>query len=118
MALPKKGSRNIVIEGVGYRWRVRKKPSYSQGIEEKGLLLAVEDATHAGSTLVVELPQTHPSSWITVEAVPVTPSDVERLVRLALRLGWRPTQPGTTFTVSTNELQRELGTPLYQAKEV
>jgi hypothetical protein len=34
MTLPRKGSRPITVDGVAYRWIVRRKPSYSQGIVE------------------------------------------------------------------------------------
>ncbi|MFI6297620.1 hypothetical protein ACIBEJ_38915 [Nonomuraea sp. NPDC050790] len=35
MAIPKKGSRLITVDGVRYRWRIRHKPSYGQGIGEE-----------------------------------------------------------------------------------
>ena len=31
MAIPKKGSRLITVDGTGFRWRVRRKPTYCQG---------------------------------------------------------------------------------------
>lgn len=31
VAIPKKGSRLISVDGTAYRWRIRHKPTYSQG---------------------------------------------------------------------------------------
>jgi len=97
MAIPKKGSRRIVVDGASYRWRVRGKPTYSQANTWAGLNLAVELEDVAGSILVVRLTQPHPSNWMNAEAPPVLPSEVERLIRLALVQGWNPRQHGDTF---------------------
>ena len=32
MALVRKGSRQIVVDGTAYRWRLRGRPTYSQGL--------------------------------------------------------------------------------------
>ena len=56
MALVKKGSRLITVDGVGYRWRVRGRPTYSQGIGQTGLTFAVERVDLKGSVLVVTMP--------------------------------------------------------------
>ncbi|MFJ8473641.1 hypothetical protein [Kitasatospora sp. NPDC094011] len=45
MALVKKRSRHIVVDGVTYRWRVHHKPTYAR---------ATEDATTPGTTPVVQ----------------------------------------------------------------
>ena len=97
MAILKKGSRLIVVEGTTYRWRVRHKPTYHQGLAWSNLVLAVEHASANGSKLVVELPQAHPSNWMGGPVVPVLPSNVEQCIRLALMAGWRPTGEGKTF---------------------
>jgi hypothetical protein len=100
MALTAKGSRRIVVDGITYRWRVRKKPTYSQVLVESRLLLAVEHATVSGTTLVVALPQSHPNSWLSNEVAAVLPSDVENYIRAALVAGWQPTKSGKTFRLS------------------
>ena len=97
MALPRKGSRTVVIDGVNYRWRVRHRPSFTQGIAENNLLLAVETAEEPGSKLVIVLPQAHPNNWMGGEAAAVLPSDVEHYIRAALKAGWKPKSPGGTF---------------------
>nr|WP_079034066.1 MULTISPECIES: hypothetical protein [unclassified Streptomyces] len=97
MALVRKGSRRIVIDGTAYRWRLRGRPTYSQGLGWSPCTFAVGHADTAGMTLVVTTDQPHPSNWLDHEARPVLPSAVAAAVRLALRAGWAPTEPGPPF---------------------
>ena len=95
MALVRKGSRRIVVDGTAYRWRLRGRPTYSQGLTWSPCTFAVEHADTPGMTLVVTTGQPHPSNWLTLEARPVLPSAVAAAVRLALRAGWTPTGQGS-----------------------
>ncbi|MFI8295069.1 hypothetical protein ACIGCZ_03870 [Streptomyces nigra] len=97
MALVRKGSRIIVVDGVAYRWRLRGRPTYFQGLAWSPCTFAVEHADTPGATLVVTTDQPHPSNWLDLEAEPVLPSPVAAAVRLALREGWTPTKPGSPF---------------------
>lgn len=97
MAIPNKGSRQIVVEGTIYRWRVRHKPTYSQANAWTNFVLAVEQAEARGSTLLVDLSQAHPGNWMGEPVVPVLPSDVELCIRKALTAGWRPSERGKSF---------------------
>ncbi|MEU1165044.1 hypothetical protein ABZ372_32755 [Streptomyces sp. NPDC005921] len=99
MALVRKGSRRIVVDGTTYRWRLRGRPTYSQGLAWSSCTYAVEHADTPGMTLVVTTDQPHPSNWIGRDAEPVRPSDVASAVRLALREGWNPTAPGSAFPI-------------------
>ncbi|MER6059841.1 hypothetical protein ABT167_01310 [Streptomyces sp. NPDC001792] len=74
MALPRKGARHIVVDGTTYRWRLRRRPTYAQSMAWTPGTFAVE---HADS--------------------PVRPGDVADAVRRALREGWNPTSPGSSF---------------------
>lgn len=62
VALTRKGSRLIVVEGDTYRWRIRHKLSYCQGNGWMPLMFAVEDATVPGTTLVIRTNQPHPGN--------------------------------------------------------
>ncbi|TMR88031.1 hypothetical protein EJK15_68485 [Nonomuraea basaltis] len=42
MAIPKKGSRHITVDGAVLRWRVRRKPTYCQGNGWGPMTFAVE----------------------------------------------------------------------------
>ena len=55
MALTVKGSRLITVNGAVYRWRIRRKPSYSQECLGGRLAFAVECAGAGGAVLAVEI---------------------------------------------------------------
>ncbi|MFF2061585.1 hypothetical protein ACFVWZ_07260 [Streptomyces sp. NPDC058200] len=97
MALVRKGSRRIAVDGTVYRWRLRGKPTYFQGLAWSPSTFAVELADTPGATLVVTTDQPHPSNWLGREAMPVLPSSVAQAIQLALREGWIPTAPGSPF---------------------
>lgn len=100
MSLVKKGSRLITVDGVTYRWRVRGKPTYVQGLCERPLAVAVEQVDCKARVLLVSMPQDHPSNWIGGSAVPVLPSAVAAIVRKALAEGWQATPSGTAFLMT------------------
>ena len=52
MALTRKGSRLITVDGVVYRWRTRGRPTYPQAPGELPLAVAVEQAGYKGSDRV------------------------------------------------------------------
>lgn len=97
MALVRRGSRRIVVDGTVYRWQLRGKPTYFRGLGWSPCTFAVEHADNPGATLVVTTDQPHPSNWIGREAKPVLPSGVAAAVRLALRKGCTPIAPGSAF---------------------
>ena len=99
MALVKKGSRRIVVDGVTYRWRVRHKPTYCQGNGWTPLTFAVENATTPGTTLVVQTDRPHPGNWFALPSQPVLPADVAQAIRTALARGWMPLASGSPFSL-------------------
>jgi hypothetical protein len=100
MALTKKGSRLITVDGVVYRWRVRGRPTYAQALCQRPITLAVERADCEGSVLLVSMAQSHPSNWLGGPAVPAIPSTVATVVRQALADGWRSSAPAAAFHVA------------------
>ncbi|WP_433020305.1 hypothetical protein [Kribbella sp. CA-294648] len=104
MALGRKGSREIVVDGLPYRWRLRRRPTYSQGLAWSPCTYAVERADQAGSVLVVTTNHAHPSNWVCAPHTAVLPSDVARTIRLALHHGWTPDTPGSPFPLDLSEL--------------
>ncbi|MEU1408431.1 hypothetical protein ABZ471_40095 [Streptomyces sp. NPDC005728] len=97
MALGRKGSRRIVVDGTAYRWRLRRRPTYLQALSWAPCTFAVEHADIPGATLVVTTNQPHPSNWFGREAKPVLPSSVAQAIQPALSEGWIPTAPGSPF---------------------
>ncbi|PGH48782.1 hypothetical protein CRI70_21275 [Streptomyces sp. Ru87] len=97
MAMPRKGSRLITVNGTSYRWMVRHKPTYSQATLQSLLTVAVEHTERPGSVLVLRMPQAHPSNWMNAPAVAVRPAAVAQGIRAAIRHGWQPDQRGRPF---------------------
>ncbi|MFI6450221.1 hypothetical protein ACIBF6_01580 [Streptosporangium amethystogenes] len=62
MAMPRRGSRLITVDGTGFRWRVRNKPTYCQGNDWSPLTFAAERAEKPGDVLVVSLPCARPDN--------------------------------------------------------
>jgi hypothetical protein len=100
VALVKKGSRTLEVDGVKYRWRLRGRPTYDQGLADSPTTFAVELFDEPGTTLVVKTNQPHMSNWMGVPRSPVLPVHVTRAVRTALEQGWQPANPGKPFMVN------------------
>lgn len=103
MALVKKGSRSITVDSVTYRWRVRGRATYDQGLGQRPLSYAVEHADTPGTTLVVTTNQPHPSNWLDIPANPVLPAHVADAIRAARAKGWVPEEPGSPFLLDQSE---------------
>ncbi|WP_067832796.1 hypothetical protein [Actinomadura kijaniata] len=100
MAIARKGTRWIDVDGTAYLWKVRHRPTYSQGIGESPLTFVVERVEEPGALLVVSLPCAHPANWVGLPSATVLPSTVAEGVRTALGRGWRPGRPGPAFRVT------------------
>ncbi|MFD9637304.1 hypothetical protein ACFWW0_29825 [Streptomyces violascens] len=103
MALGRKGSRRIVVDGVAYRWRLRRRPTYNQALCWTPCTYAVEHADCSGTTLVVTTGQPHSGNWIGRKGAPVLPSDVAEHIRAALTRGWTPDRPGSPFELNLSQ---------------
>lgn len=100
MSIPRKGSRRIFVASTAYRWAIRSRPTYSQGLGHGNLTFAVELEGGGRATLLVTMDASRPDNWIMAEASIVTPSVVERAIGLALQQGWRPSDAGSAFELS------------------
>jgi hypothetical protein len=103
MALVRKGSRRIIVDGVTYRWRVRRRPTYDQGLVWSPLTYAIEQAETSGTTLVITINQPHPSNWCEIAARPVLPAEVAATIRMAHAKGWTPDEPGSPFLLDLSQ---------------
>ncbi|MCR6486611.1 hypothetical protein M8542_27660 [Amycolatopsis sp. OK19-0408] len=92
MTLARKGSRLITVDGAGYRWSVRPKPTYSQGLGA-AMTFAVELAERPGATLVVDTGRPRPDNWLHRQTEPIRPAEVAEAVRAALARGFDFTAP-------------------------
>lgn len=102
MSLPRKGTRTLEVDGVRYRWLVRRKPTYGQAVGDSGLSVAVE-LEHPGATMVVKLDANRPDAWVNSSEVSVTPADVVEFIRVGLGYGWDPSADGPTFILRFTE---------------
>lgn len=100
MALVKKRSRLIMVDGVVYRWQVRRQPTYSQALGWSPLTFVVEHAEHPGRVLVVSTPVAHPGNWLNLPTVGVRPKTVASSVRAAIAAGWVATERGSPFLLA------------------
>ncbi len=98
MAIPKRGSRKIVVDGEEYRWLIRRKATYNQTDYGSGYLnVAVEHACSNGSVLVIYTDKPHPKDWATTSVEPVTPQNIKTWIKGALQIGWTPKEKGAQF---------------------
>lgn len=93
MALPRKGSRCISVEGVTYRWMVSPNDGF--------MVLIVELADHPGQQLGacfgyqdVLKPKKAGVSAIVGQLRSITPGVVRSLILTALSRGWQPSRRG------------------------
>ncbi|WP_063759711.1 hypothetical protein [Kitasatospora sp. NRRL B-11411] len=98
MALAKKGSRRIVVDGVEYRWRVSSK-HWCCDPDPRSLGYAVEHAGRPGTTLVVDTgrPAVFPPEMVPDQLV--LPAEVAAGIRAALADGWTPDADGPPFAL-------------------
>jgi hypothetical protein len=92
MTLPRKGSRTINVDGTVYRWKaspVRTEPPMVG-------LIVHEDTLPAKSMLDLAV-------WEAQSGSILVPSQVEALIRVALRKGWQPKSRGN-FRIGPDQL--------------
>ena len=103
MALARKGSRRIVVDGTAYRWRLRRRPTYDQALCYRPCTYAVQHADFPGTTLIVTTNQPHASNWFGAPSAAVLRKDVAAAINTALCQGWSPTRSGSTFHLDQSE---------------
>ena len=99
MTIPKTGSRQLVVDGVAYRWRVRSRPTYDQALAQSGLTVAIQFSDGAGRALHLRLPTARVDNWLHTPGYVVVPRDIERWIRFAISQGWTPTGSGPPLSV-------------------
>jgi hypothetical protein len=104
VAIPKKGSRPITVDGQEYRWFVRRKPTDCGGSGSTPLTVAVSSDVPRSSSLVATFATNRPDAWRFPGSTAVTPGDIAELIRLAIQRGWDPTKPGSAFKIDVRGL--------------
>ena len=103
MTLASKGSRRIVVDGLEFRWLVRRRPTYCQALGWSPLTFVSELLDGSGALLVVALPYAHPGNWLSLTSAPVRPATVAAGIRQALAAGWQPSRPGSAFALALDK---------------
>ncbi len=103
MAIPKKGSRLISVDGTSFRWRVRRKPTYCQGNSWGPMTFAVQLVDGSGRVLLVSLPCSRPDAWWGERTMAIRPALVTATIRTALGHGWDPRQAGNAFELELTD---------------
>ncbi|WP_093715120.1 hypothetical protein [Actinacidiphila alni] len=103
MARVEKGSRRIVVDGVTYRWRLRRRPTYDQLMGWTLCTYTVERADRPGALLTVRTDQPHMRNVISLPGKPVLPSDVAAAVQAAVMCGWTPETHGLLFHLDQSD---------------
>ena len=92
MSLPRKGSRSIEVDGLGYRWIVND-VDLGAGPE---LALYVECFEHPAGLMRA----------LVGSEYSITPSLVRHAIRQAVNRGWTPQEPGPLYELPSRSLDR------------
>jgi hypothetical protein len=111
VAVRKKGSRRIVVDGVTYQWRFPRRPTQSQEDGWPGVFVTATRADGLRASLLLAFPRRfHLSGPVGQDPPrPVLPSDVAAGIRAALAAGWVADTPGRQFVVRVAEQDAEPG---------
>ena len=108
VALSRRGSRRIEVDGVAYRWRLRTRPTDGQRLGHTPLIVAIAAEVGPGPALIVRHFHAHPGNTIGRRAEAVTPREVVAMIREGIREGWQPSRPGRAVEL---ELRRRVALP-------
>lgn len=91
MAMPKKGSRKIVVDNVTYRWKFG------------GAWILIEAVRDSGPTRILDVDTSvrDRDYWLTGEEQKtiILPGAVEQYIRIGLDKGWNPHQAGPPLSI-------------------
>ncbi|OJJ19612.1 hypothetical protein BKI52_22665 [marine bacterium AO1-C] len=98
MAISKKRTREIVINGEVFLWKIRKKPTYCQEMGWTNMLIAVQHLDYEqGRSLIINLPYARPGNIDGHETIQVTPALVRSYIQDAIACGWAYNEPGVPY---------------------
>ena len=102
MAIARKNSRRIVVDNVIYRWTVRRRPTYNQGLAAP-ISFVVELLDEPAGRLLVSFPAARPDNWLGAASAVVTPALVARQIADARAAGWEPARRGPVFQINLSD---------------
>lgn len=100
MALPRKKSRSISVDGQNYRWLLSVN---TNAPFHRTLTIAVELAHSPGTKLIVS-PIGVDVSYVDYNRdEPITPKVIEKFIRDAIEAGWAPADSSGTFVLGDRD---------------
>src|SRR5262245_780532 len=102
MAISKKYSRRIVVDGAAYRWRIAPRPTPGEFDYAGQMIASVQHAESPGQVLFVAC-GLRDGNILGVPGARVTPQGIADAIRAALAAGWRPTDAGSPFRITLPE---------------
>lgn len=105
MAVRRKGSRRITVDGAVYVWRFPRRPTRNQEDGWPGVFVTANRVDCSRASLLLAFPQRfHLSGPVgQLPPRPVLPSDVAAGIRAAISVGWVADQPGKQFVLRVAE---------------
>ncbi|WP_439631218.1 hypothetical protein [Gemmata sp.] len=104
MAISKKYSRRIVVDGEAYRWRVRAEVFYQTGYD--GLLVATVWSEPGPGQVLTVVGDRHPNcrylDGYAAATDTFTPKRIADAIREALRSGWKPACRGQAVMIRSH----------------
>jgi hypothetical protein len=98
MAIRKRGSKRIAVDGILYLWQVRKRKTPEQGIGTGKTTLVIAAVLKPSRTLIIPLERTYDNYWLDFKLTqPILPNEVEQWIRQAVAQGWQPLEAGKPF---------------------
>jgi len=115
MAIPKKGSRKIVVGTKEYRWNIRRKPSRSQADFGGCVTASTELHSEPGAVLVISFIWNKYCYYVDRDyshetELPITPKHIEESIIDAIDKGWEPLKKGSQFYYEHQNEQKGLNT--------
>jgi hypothetical protein len=77
-----------VVDGIAYRWLIRRKPTYHQATGDGPLTMAIQRDDGTGTVLMVATDRARPDNWMGADSAVITPKTVASVIRKAQRDGW------------------------------
>jgi len=108
LAIAKKGSRKITVQGETFLWRVRKKTSHEEWHDDQyGIPIQHESN---GQLLIAYVGYCR-SDYPNRESVQsITPAMIENCITEAINLGWKYSFPGKPISLLEGKLQSDTRT--------
>lgn len=99
MALPKKNSRTINVEGKDYRYAIKVSANPNNEFNKENVLYVHEDVKGPGNLLVVWLDSKQVSY---TAGIGVGPGAVKQIIEQSIIHGWEPSKKSVPFTPKAN----------------